>query len=107
MIAKKEARSFVYVVKGVRRKTLAVGDKGLMSQFLLEEGAVLPLHSHCHEQIGYLQSGEIVLIIGEEEHLLQAGDSWAIPADMHHAARAVKDAVALEVFIPVRQDYLD
>lgn len=107
MIAKKEARSYVYVIKGVRRKTLAVGDKALMSQFLLEEGATLPLHSHPHEQVGYLLSGEIILAVGEEEHALGSGDSWAIPADVPHAARAVKDAVALEVFVPVRQDYLE
>jgi quercetin dioxygenase-like cupin family protein len=107
LIVRNEAKAYIDVAAGIRRKTLAVGDKGLMSQFQLKAGALLPLHSHHYEQIGYLVSGEMQLMIGEEEHRVQPGDSWSISANVPHGARIVKDTVALEIFMPVRRDYLD
>jgi len=101
------AKGYVDVIKGVHRKTLAVGDKSMLIEFTLDEGAVLPLHSHPHEQIGYLLSGELQFTIGEEEHIAKTGDSWAIPGDVKHAVRVIKNAVVVEVFAPIREDYLD
>lgn len=107
MLVQKGTKKYIDMLEGVRRRTLAVGEKGLMSEFLLAEGAILPLHSHPHEQIGYLQSGEIILVIGEKEHLVQSGDSWAIQGNVPHAVRVIKEAVVVEVFVPVREDFLD
>lgn len=95
------------MLPGLGRKTLAHGEKGLMTQFKLKAGAELPAHSHPHEQIGYLVSGRIVLDIGGEKQEMEPGDSWAIPGDMVHSALTLEDAVAIEVFVPVREDYLD
>lgn len=100
-------KGYVDVIKGVRRKTLAVGEKSLLVEFTLEEGSVLPLHSHPHEQTGYLLSGELQFAIGENEYIAKGGDSWAIPGDVKHAVKVIKSAVAIEVFAPVREDYLD
>jgi len=51
-----------------------------MTEFRLDQGAVLPRHKHPHEQTGYLVSGRIELTIGAETHEVSAGDSWCIPA---------------------------
>jgi quercetin dioxygenase-like cupin family protein len=103
----KSTKAYVEALVGVRRKTLAYGEKGLMGEFALKAGADLPIHSHPHEQIGYLVTGALILLIDGQEHSLQPGDSWAIPGNVQHAAKAVADSVAIEVFVPIREDYVD
>jgi quercetin dioxygenase-like cupin family protein len=61
---------------------------------------------HPHEQTGYLVSGRIRLFIGDDSRELVAGDSWCIPQDMIHCAEVLEDSVAIEVFSPLREDYL-
>jgi quercetin dioxygenase-like cupin family protein len=94
------------VLPGIWLKTLCYGDKTLMSEFRLTAGRILPLHSHAFEQTGYLVKGSLRLTIGEEQQLLHAGDSWCIPGDVEHGAVCMEDTVALEIFSPVREDYL-
>ena len=91
---------------GIRMKTLCYGQRTLMTEVLLGRGSTLPVHSHPYEQTGYLASGHIRLRIGGEEHDAKPGDSWCIPADAEHGAQILEDSVAVEVFSPVRPDYL-
>jgi len=106
MFAVKSDQGYVTVVDGVKRKTLVYGEKTLMTEFLLEKGKALPSHSHPQEQTGYLVSGQIVLVIAGEEFEVKPGDSWVIPGNAEHAAKIIEDSVAVEVFAPVRDDYL-
>ena len=98
--------SYKNVLEKIQQKTLAYGDRTLMAEFRLGQGADLPRHSHPHEQTGYLVSGEIALTIGDETHQVKPGDSWCIAGDVEHKATAVEDSVAIEVFSPVREDFL-
>ena len=91
---------------GIEQKTLVSGDKTLMVEFRLQKGATLPLHSHPHEQTGYLVKGQIRLIIGADVHEVLQGDSWCIPGGTQHSAESIEESVAVEVFSPVREDYL-
>lgn len=91
---------------GIRMKTLTYGEKMLMTEFLLDQASVLPQHAHPYEQIGYLVRGHIRLCIGTEIHDVHPGDSWCIPANEIHGAEILEDSVALEVFSPVREDYI-
>jgi quercetin dioxygenase-like cupin family protein len=50
--------------------------------------------------------GKIRLSIGAEEFEAQPGDSWCIPGGVEHGAEVIEDSVAIEVFSPVREDYL-
>ena len=91
---------------GIQQKTRVHGQKTLMVEFRLQKGAMLPLHRHPHEQTGYLVSGRLDLTIGNETRQQVPGDSWCIPVDTEHSAQALEDSVAIEVFSPVREDYL-
>jgi quercetin dioxygenase-like cupin family protein len=91
---------------GILMKTLCFGDSTLMTEFRLAGGATLPVHSHPHEQTGYLVAGRLTLTIGDETRDLGPGDGWCIPGDTDHGATIIVDAVAVEVFSPVRRDYL-
>ncbi len=106
MFVKDAEKPLLAVAPGVQRKTLAVGAHTLMSKFFLEKGSELPLHKHPHEQIGFLVSGRIILTIGDQVCEMAPGDSWAVPGDVEHKAEVLETAEALEIFYPVRQDYL-
>ena len=106
MFEKRSDTGYRPALEGIERKTLVHGDKTLMTEFRLRKGSILPRHSHPHEQTGYLVSGRIRLCIGAEEAELQAGDSWCIPGGVEHGADVLEDSVAIEVFSPVREDYL-
>jgi quercetin dioxygenase-like cupin family protein len=94
------------VLDGVRLKTLVRGERTLLAQFHLKHGSRLPLHRHPYEQTGYLVSGRIRLIIDGRECEAGPGDGWSIPANVEHCAEILADSVAIEVFSPVREDYL-
>lgn len=106
MFVKRSAGGYIDAVDGIKRKTLAFGENTLLSEFLLKKGKELPAHSHPQEQTGYLVSGKIILYINGEGHEVEPGDSWSIPGDVVHRAEIIEDSVAVEVFAPVRQDYL-
>lgn len=94
------------VAPGILMKTLCFGRRTLMTEFRLAGGADLPSHSHPHEQTGYLVDGHLILTIGDERHDVGPGDAWCIPGDVTHGAQVIVDSVAVEVFAPVRRDYL-
>ena len=91
---------------GVRFKTRVHGERTLLAEFHLERNRHLPRHSHPHEQTGYLVSGAIRLTIDTEVFDARPGDSWCIPGGVDHEAEILEDSVAIEVFSPVRDDYL-
>jgi quercetin dioxygenase-like cupin family protein len=94
------------VLEGIKIKTLVYGDKTLLTEFRLEKGSQLPRHAHPHEQTGYLISGRIRLFIGDKAFEVEPGDSWCIKSNVEHKADILNDSVAIEVFSPVREDYL-
>jgi len=106
MFYKKDNAGYHQPVKGVAMKTLVHGENSLCTEFHLEAGNVLPMHSHDQEQTGYLISGSLLLTIGEETFSVEPGDSWCIPGNVVHGAQICSDAVAIEVFAPIRKDYL-
>ncbi len=106
MFGKQSDAGFMPALPGIERKTLVHGDKTLMTEFRLRSGSVLPRHSHEHEQTGYLVKGRMRLLIGSEQQEIGPGDSWCIPGGVEHGADVLEHSVAIEVFSPVRGDYL-
>jgi len=106
MFAQKQDAGYIPVAEGILRKTLVHGAHTLMTEFVLKKDALLPVHRHPQEQTGYLVSGHMFLTIGDDVHEVRAGDSWVIPGDVEHQATIIADSVAVEVFSPVRKDYL-
>ena len=93
-------------IKGINQKTLVYGEKTLLTEFQFAKGSTVPSHFHPNEQTGYLVSGHMVFIAGNERYNALPGDSWCIAADVEHRAEIIEDSVAVEVFSPVREDYL-
>jgi quercetin dioxygenase-like cupin family protein len=94
------------LLPGIQMVNLAYGARTLMGEFRLAAGAAIPEHSHPHEQTGYLISGRLRFVVQGKTFDALPGDAWCVPGDAPHSALAVEDTVAIEVFSPVREDYL-
>ena len=93
------------VAGGVQIKAL-FGDAAMLNLVELEPGCAVPLHSHPHEQLGYVVSGEIVMTIAGVDHRLGPGQAYTIPGDVEHAGAAGAEGCAvLDFFHPIREDY--
>ena len=106
MFATYSQEGFTSPVEGIEMKTLVHGEKTLLARFHCKKGSCLPLHSHPHEQTGFLVSGKMTLYIDQVRHDVEPGDAWCVPSDVEHRVEVLADAVAIEVFSPVRTDYL-
>ena len=106
IFGKHSADGYKEPIKGIRQKTLVYGSRTLMTEFVLAKDSVLPVHSHPYEQTGCLIKGHILLKIGDSQYDTRPGDSWCIPADVPHGAQIFEDSIAIEIFSPVREDYI-
>ena len=71
----------------------------------LEAGSSIPMHQHVHEQVTYIISGELDMVIGGKKCLLTAGMVYVIPSNTPHSAVARKACQVIDTFNPVREDY--
>jgi len=92
--------------EGICRKTLVWGQEALLSEYKLKMGHINPTHKHPEEQVGYLVSGHVIFCINGEKYEAFPGDSWAIPGNVEHSVDIIEDSVVIEVFSPVRKEYL-
>lgn len=106
MFYKKENGPYRQPLEGVSFKSLAHGEKTHLTEFRLEKGCNIPMHSHPHEQTGYLISGKMKFTIAGEIFDAEAGDGWNIPGDVEHGVEVLESALVIEVFSPAREDYL-
>jgi quercetin dioxygenase-like cupin family protein len=106
MFYKSERNGYKQPLVGIKFKTLVCGERTLFAEFRLEKGRNLPRHRHPHEQTGYLVGGRMRLSIGEKTFEVEPGDSWCIPSNVEHGGETIEDSIAVEVFSPVREDYL-
>jgi quercetin dioxygenase-like cupin family protein len=95
------------MVPGVIRRTIAHGDRTSLHELHLAKGSVVPMHTHPHEQTGYVASGRVVFELGGEKRELKAGDGYCVPGEVRHGVVALEDSVCVDIFSPVRTEYLD
>jgi quercetin dioxygenase-like cupin family protein len=95
----------VEMMPGVTRRTLSTSERMMLIDVALEKDAVVPFHSHPHEQIGYLASGRVLFEMGDERRELGPGDSWLVPPNVPHRVTALEPSLAIDVFSPPREEY--
>jgi quercetin dioxygenase-like cupin family protein len=72
-----------------------------------DKGGVGTLHQHPHTQITHVESGVFEVEIGEEKKVLKAGDAFYIPPNIMHGAVCLEAGVLIDVFSPMREDFID
>jgi len=91
---------------GIKRKITAYNDSLMCVEVHFEEGAIGAMHTHPHEQITYIISGEFEFTIDGKTQLLKAGDSTFKQSEVLHGAVCKKAGVLLDIFTPCRKDFL-
>ncbi len=93
------------LAKGVKIRVIP-GKKMTVVFFNLDPGAVVPGHSHPHEQIGTVLKGSLELTVDNETRTMKAGDVYHIPSNSVHSGKVIDETEVYEVFCPPREDYL-
>ena len=95
--------------KGVSLDSLAVGERSMVTKMNYVKGNFATLHTHPHEQCGYVISGEYRLIVDGDEKIdviMHSGDTYAIPGNTPHSFEVIEGGEVVDVFTPQREDYL-
>ncbi|MCG6189012.1 cupin domain-containing protein [Maribellus maritimus] len=106
MFTKNNSKAFKPLIEGVLMRPLVFEEKTILCEFKLQKGNILPSHQHPYEQTGYLVSGKLKFRIGEIWHDAETGDSWCIPENVEHEVEIIEDSIVIELFSPIRPDYL-
>ena len=104
IVKKSEAKKKIF--KGVNLDSLAVGERSMVTKMNYIIGNYATEHSHPHEQCGYVISGKYLMTIEENEFILEAGDSYAVPGNTLHSFKVLESGEVIDVFTPHREDYL-
>jgi len=91
---------------GISRRFIA-GDREMLAQIYLKRGAIVPTHSHESEQLTYVLSGALKFTLGNREITVAPGQVLRIPSWMPHSAEALEETFELDMFSPIRQDWID
>ena len=89
----------------ISRKIFA-GEKAMIAQVFLKKDAVVPLHQHDSEQITYILDGALKFELEGREVVVHKGEVLHIPSNVPHRAIALEDTLDLDIFSPIRQDWL-
>jgi quercetin dioxygenase-like cupin family protein len=92
------------VIAGYRGRTIHTGTMTFM-YWTVDEGAVMPLHSHLHEQVAHVLKGEFELTVDGETKRLIPGIVAVIPPHVKHGGKAITACELVDVFNPEREDY--
>lgn len=81
-------------------------DRMTVARIYLAAGALVPRHRHENEQVANLVSGRARFVVGDDEAVVGAGDSVTIPPNVPHEVEALEDSLVIDVFAPVREDWV-
>jgi len=89
----------------ISRKIIS-GDKAMVAQVFLKKEAVVPEHFHESEQITYILDGALKFELEGREVIVRKGEVLHIPSNVPHRAVALEDTLDLDIFSPIRADWL-
>jgi len=89
----------------ISRKVIA-GEKAMVAQVFIAKGGVVPEHHHESEQLTYILEGALEFEIEGQTIVVSAGEVLRIPSHVPHRAVALEDTLDLDIFSPIRTDWL-
>jgi quercetin dioxygenase-like cupin family protein len=92
--------------EGVTRKILASGGSMMTVQFDFASGSIGYLHTHPHEQVGYVAAGRFEITMAGEKTVVGIGDTYYVPPGVEHGVIALEEGILIDVFTPQREDFL-
>ena len=105
-VALHDEQKLINLGGGVTRRILSY-DENLMSvEVSFETGAVGAEHTHPHTQCSYVLSGKFSYSVEGESVELNSGDSIVVPSGLRHGTVCLEKGVLLDIFTPMRADFL-
>lgn len=91
---------------GIKRKVMAYDDQMMVVKVAFEAGGIGAMHSHPHTQASYVVSGKFDITIDGKTKTLKGGDVYFVPSDLLHGAICLEAGELIDVFNPLREDFL-
>ena len=85
---------------------IVTADSMTVAHVSIVAGSVLPEHAHVHEQVVNVISGKLELTVEGVAHILAPGTAMVLPPNMPHSGKAITDVQVIDVFHPVREDFI-
>ena len=105
MIFKNSDSVPVTALPGLIRRTLAESVAMMICEFTFDAQVTVPIHTHPHEQVGYVVEGHMQMTIDGTTYDLRKGDSYYAPSNVPHGALSVEPSIVVDTFSPPREDY--
>jgi len=87
------------------RKVIS-GERAMVAQVFIAKGAVVPAHQHESEQLTYILEGALEFDLEGRRVVVRKGEVLHIPSNVPHRAVALEDTLDLDIFSPIRMDWL-
>jgi len=91
---------------GIHRQVYGYDETIMLVKAKFEKGAVGVLHQHPHVQVTYVESGAFEMTIGDEKKIIRKGDGYYVPPNVIHGCVCLEPGLLVDVFTPVREDFL-
>ena len=88
-------------------RKIVSGEREMLVQIYVKRGCLVPMHAHDSEQMTYVLQGALRFLVGGEEITVREGEVLHIPAGVEHQAEALEDTFELDLFSPIRHEWLD
>jgi quercetin dioxygenase-like cupin family protein len=97
----------VDVFENGAKRQMFVGEKMMICRFRFPANLVTQPHEHIHEQMTMVIKGRIKFIIGNDKVIAEPGDILHFPSNHWHGATMLDEDVELiDIFTPIREDFL-
>jgi len=94
------------IAEGIERQ-MVWGDRVMVCRLRLAPRTVTAVHAHPHEQITIVERGQALFTVAGRERRTRPGDVLHFPSGCEHGATMLDEEVVLiDIFSPVREDFL-
>lgn len=104
---KAQEQAWEAVGEGITRQITGYDASIMMVKVTFEKGAIGALHAHPHTQTTYVASGRFEVTIKGQNQTLKEGDSFYAPSDAEHGVVCLEAGMLIDVFSPMREDFMD
>src|SRR4030042_6965662 len=88
----------INALPGLARRTLAQGSSMMIFEFTFDAHVTIPIHSHPHEQVGYLVEGHAEMNIDGKKCELLKGDAYYVPPNVPHGVYTLEPSMIVDTF---------
>ena len=92
--------------EGIERQMI-VGENLMICRLRFAPGVVTPAHDHPHEQMTIVERGRVLFTIGDQQRIAETGDVLHFPSGTWHGATMLdQEVILIDIFSPIREDFL-